>query len=107
MKNILLDSGTRNLKNFGDIAMLQVTVRRIYQMYPDAKIGVLTDDPESLKFHIPGVIAVNAMGLSQRFEPWNLIGPLSRLTRFVGYRFLERLEESVWAFSKFGLSNIC
>jgi len=97
MKNILLDSGTRNLKNLGDIAMLQVTVNRIHAMFPRARIAVLTDDPESLMIHLPSVIPVDAKGLSQRFEPWNLIGPLRHFSRLIGHRYLEQFEELIWS----------
>lgn len=50
---ILLDPGTYNCLNLGDLAMLQVAVRRLRLMAPAATIQVLTDGQAALARHCP------------------------------------------------------
>ncbi|MEH3156904.1 MAG: polysaccharide pyruvyl transferase family protein [Gordonia paraffinivorans] len=41
------------LRNNGDLAMLAVTLRRLRERWPDARIGVLTDSPVLLRAYFP------------------------------------------------------
>jgi polysaccharide pyruvyl transferase WcaK-like protein len=52
--NIVIDPGTRNCRNMGDVAMLQVAVGRLRALLPKATISVLVDDVEALARHCPG-----------------------------------------------------
>jgi polysaccharide pyruvyl transferase WcaK-like protein len=52
--NIVIDPGTRNCRNMGDVAMLQVAVGRLRALMPKATISVLVDDAEALARHCPG-----------------------------------------------------
>lgn len=52
--NIVIDPGTRNCRNMGDVAMLQVAVGRLRALLPEATISVLIDDAEALARHCPG-----------------------------------------------------
>jgi len=45
---ILVEPSDYVLRNFGDMAMLQAAVRRLAEAWPDARIDVLTHDPERL-----------------------------------------------------------
>src|SRR5262245_41410818 len=42
---ILVENSEYWLRNNGDLAMLTVTLDRIHQRWPDARIAVLTDSP--------------------------------------------------------------
>lgn len=55
---ILVDHSGYELLNIGDIAMLQVCVSRLQNLWPNADIGVLTRSPERLEQYCPGAIAV-------------------------------------------------
>src|SRR5258708_3812766 len=55
---IVVENSAYALQNFGDIAMLQVAVRRFQQMWPDAQIDVLTFSEERLQRFCPGTRAL-------------------------------------------------
>lgn len=59
---ILVEPNAHNLVNVGDIAMLQVAVRRLRERWPDATIGVITDAPGALARYCPGTSPVSAAG---------------------------------------------
>jgi len=42
--------------------MMQVTVRRFREFWPDAEIHVLNDDPELLELYCPSAVALNPAG---------------------------------------------
>lgn len=50
---ILVENSEYWLRNNGDLAMLAVTLRRLRQRWPDARIGVLTDSPVLLRAYFP------------------------------------------------------
>ena len=56
----LVESGTYQINNVGDIAMLQRTVQRLRAGFPGASIGVVTERPERLARVLPDVTAVAA-----------------------------------------------
>ncbi len=66
--NILIEFGSRALNNVGDVAMLQVAVRRLRSLWPDAAIRVLSSAPESLARHCPGTSSVPANGRRKWLE---------------------------------------
>jgi len=49
---ILLDNGTYNLRNVGDIAMLKVTAARFRASFPAAELHVITSDPARFERYI-------------------------------------------------------
>ena len=55
---ILVDCGDYTCGNLGDVAMLQVALRRLREVFPDASLEVLTDDPGALAVHCPEASAV-------------------------------------------------
>ena len=59
---ILIDNGCHDLRNMGDVAMLQVAVARLKQMWPEAEVQVITEDPHRLKKYCPDARAVSAHG---------------------------------------------
>ena len=52
---VLMISGDYKCGNIGDVAMLQVAVERLKQLWPGVTIQVLTNNPGALSFHCPGV----------------------------------------------------
>ncbi|MBW4446558.1 MAG: polysaccharide pyruvyl transferase family protein [Spirirestis rafaelensis WJT71-NPBG6] len=52
---ILVDNGANKLLNLGDIAMLQVLIERLSNLWPDAFIEVFTSSPEGLLKLFPNV----------------------------------------------------
>jgi colanic acid/amylovoran biosynthesis protein len=59
---ILVDPGTPTCTNMGDVAMLQVAVGRLRELWPTAVISVLTNAPERLQAYCPGVESVPEAG---------------------------------------------
>jgi polysaccharide pyruvyl transferase WcaK-like protein len=51
-----LNSGEAEYKNMGDVAMLQVAVARLFNLWPDAHIEVLTDSGANLAKYCPGAL---------------------------------------------------
>ncbi|MFC9994994.1 polysaccharide pyruvyl transferase family protein [Nocardia sp. NPDC127526] len=50
---ILVDNGEYWLRNRGDIAMMVMTVQRLRERWPGARIGMLTDQPRVLRAVLP------------------------------------------------------
>ena len=75
---ILVENSEYWLRNNGDLAMLAVTLDRMHQRWPDARIAVLTDSPCLLRAYFP-----HAEGISVFDEdPW---APPTRLERLAGH----------------------
>jgi polysaccharide pyruvyl transferase WcaK-like protein len=55
---ILVDNGEYGLVNKGDLAMIQVTISRLRELWPDAEIGLVTEAPAKVGMYFPGVTAV-------------------------------------------------
>jgi colanic acid/amylovoran biosynthesis protein len=75
---VLLDTGDYRCLNLGDVAMLQVAVRRLSALLPGASIEVLTEDEEALAKHCPGAVAVPCRGRTLWFSERGLLGGLHR-----------------------------
>ncbi|HEX7363463.1 MAG TPA: polysaccharide pyruvyl transferase family protein, partial [Bryobacteraceae bacterium] len=65
---ILIDPGTYNCLNLGDLAMLQVAVRRLRLMAPGATIQVITDTPAALARHCPDTEPLSGAALRLWFD---------------------------------------
>lgn len=59
-RRVLVHTGTTDLCNAGDAAMLQSAVARLAGLWPDAAIAVITGRPQALARLCPGVQAVPA-----------------------------------------------
>jgi polysaccharide pyruvyl transferase WcaK-like protein len=49
-----LNTGAAEYSNLGDVAMLQVGVRRLQRLWPSAQVEVLTESPANLALFCPG-----------------------------------------------------
>lgn len=80
--------------NLGDLAMLQITVRRLRKLWPNAKIFVTTSNPEAMKSYFPDIVPVECLDewMKDRF----LMGKLHRvLPRKVSGAAI-RMQHSLW-----------
>jgi polysaccharide pyruvyl transferase WcaK-like protein len=77
---ILIDHSEYWLRNNGDLAMLAVTLGRIKERWPRARIGVLTDAPLVLHGYFPEAEAIT-VGAA---HPWAAPTPVERLAARLG-----------------------
>jgi colanic acid/amylovoran biosynthesis protein len=92
-----LNSGEAEYKNMGDVAMLQVAVARLFNLWPDAHIEVLTDSESNLAEYCPGASPVPRpdcacwlgdhffSGRFQRFLPKRFAAQLNSLKQTTGF----------------------
>ncbi|MCI0627132.1 MAG: polysaccharide pyruvyl transferase family protein [Acidobacteria bacterium] len=76
---ILVHPGTSNFRNVGDTAMVQVCIRRVQELWPDAQLQVMTDDIDRLLQRVGKVIPVSASGRTLLFWERTLLGSVHRL----------------------------
>jgi len=93
-----LNFGPGEYQNMGDVAMLQVAVTRLSELWPNARIEVLTDSASDLRRFCPAAVALSrpdcACWLSddfffsrlQRFLPGGALIQFHALKRWVGFR---------------------
>lgn len=81
---ILIDPGTPTCTNMGDVAMLQVAVSRLQELWPGAVISVLTSAPDRLLTYCPGVEPVPEAGRRAWCDG-------RRISRFLGTWLASRL----------------
>jgi polysaccharide pyruvyl transferase WcaK-like protein len=79
---IIVENSEYWLLNMGDLAMLDVTLRRLRARFPEARIGVLTDTPGLLRAYFPGTEPI----VPHRTSAWSPIGPLGRVCELLGPR---------------------
>ncbi|MCO6045367.1 polysaccharide pyruvyl transferase family protein [Aeoliella sp. ICT_H6.2] len=79
MSTILVDNGTYDLHNVGDIAMLQVAVHRLKQLQPHARIRVVCGNAQRLSELIPEAEAVPREQYAAISMPFGQFGALRRL----------------------------
>jgi polysaccharide pyruvyl transferase WcaK-like protein len=73
---IVIDPGTFDCLNMGDVAMLQVAVRRLRRLWPSAAVAVFTSGAESLSAQVEGVLPLDHNGRLVWFSDFALIGGL-------------------------------
>lgn len=79
---IVIQNGEYWLCNHGDTAMLEVTVRRLRERWPAARIGVLTSTPNLLRAVAPSAEPISDRGAGD----WPVAGVTARLAQRVGPR---------------------
>lgn len=77
---ILVDQSGYALLNHGDTAMLQVAVRRLHRLWPEATIRVLCHDPQRLQELCPEARGLRVSGRADWFLAGAQIGPLQRFS---------------------------
>jgi polysaccharide pyruvyl transferase WcaK-like protein len=71
---ILVEQSGYHLNNMGDVAMLQVAISRLRQLFPESTIQIFTTAPERLERYCPAVTPLSPTGR----EVWSY--PLSKFT---------------------------
>jgi polysaccharide pyruvyl transferase WcaK-like protein len=79
--NVLIEQSGYELRNFGDMAMLQVTAERVRKRWPDAQISIMTAVAESVTDRIPDAIPIMIFGRDALSTPGRLFGKLSSSMR--------------------------
>ena len=94
-----LNAGAAEYKNLGDVAMLQVAVKRLQNLWPDAGVEVLTDSPADLARHCPGAQPIS------RAASMLLVGNRALLGRL--HRSLPRWASNFTAACKWRMDVAC
>jgi polysaccharide pyruvyl transferase WcaK-like protein len=94
--HILFDQAIYDMRNKGNVALLEVAVTRIHAMWPNALLGVLTLSPHLLSLYCSQAIPVRPDGCGA----WQKDGLRYKLLhrwvpRFV-WRFMFELREAFW-----------
>lgn len=66
---IIIENGSYDLGNMGDVAMLQVALSRLHSLWPDAVIEIITDVPEKLVKLYPNTRPLSSIGRQIWFSP--------------------------------------
>ncbi|MFI5783604.1 polysaccharide pyruvyl transferase family protein [Nocardia sp. NPDC051570] len=77
---ILIENSEYWLRNYGDLAMLDVTVRRLQQRWPKARIGIMTESPALVSAYFPGAVGIT---VGDR-DPWGSPRAAERLAAELG-----------------------
>jgi polysaccharide pyruvyl transferase WcaK-like protein len=86
---IFIDPSSVHCLNLGDVAMMQVTYRRLRQLWPDANIHVFNDDPQLLEMYCPGAIQEPMLGRQSYYSTASI---LTRLGRRFSLAWLSELD---------------
>jgi len=65
---ILVEPGSYTCMNMGDVAMMQVCVSRLADLWPGAEIGIVTQAPERLALFCPNATPISENGKDHWFE---------------------------------------
>jgi len=74
-----LNTGSAEYSNMGDVAMLQVGVRRLQRLWPSGRIEVLTESPTNLDLFCPGTNSLPRAGRDLWVGDHAVIGGFGRL----------------------------
>jgi len=95
---VIVDFGGYEMRNIGDMAMLQVSLSRINQELCNPEVHVFTTQPDRLEKFYPGVIPISTSiieGRSLWFQAWNVFGGLQKYIPRKFHTHLRLLECSV------------
>lgn len=88
---ILIEQSGYPLLNLGDLAMLQVAIRRLQSLWSDTSIQVVTSAPERLAEYFPNTIPLLPDGRNIWFSP--LFHPAYSFTNATTTKLLSNLED--------------
>ncbi len=92
---VLIENGEYWLTNRGDLAILDVTVRRLSERWPGARLGVLTYAPSLLRAFAPAAEPVTY----RRGSRWSRSGPWWQVPAYAGPRLVGPVSAGWWAVS--------
>lgn len=94
--HIVLEPGSYACQNLGDVAMMQVAVARLRELWPLAEIGVVTSRPDRLLRFCPSVEPISVETRNAWLSGRCLIGGLHRKLTAGISAVLLRLERLLW-----------
>lgn len=65
---LILDNGAYSLRNMGDVAMLQVSVKRLRHLLRNPELMILTCSPELLRRYFPDAVPLNIPSRDAGYE---------------------------------------
>ncbi|MBL1074074.1 polysaccharide pyruvyl transferase family protein [Nocardia sp. 2] len=77
---ILIENSEYWLRNYGDLAMLDVTVRRLRQRWPQVRIGIMTESPALVAAYYPDAHGITVYDRN----PWGRVGLVERVAAVLG-----------------------
>lgn len=89
-----LNTGSAEYSNMGDVAMLQVGVRRLQSLWPSGRIEVLTESPTNLALVCPGAEPLPRAGRNLWIGNQAIIGGSDRLLPQAGSVGLSNLNRA-------------
>ena len=92
---ILIDNSGYELKNSGDVSMLVVAVNRLYALFDNPEITVVTVNNEKLAELFPKAHPIGVVGRLQWNSEWNLFGGLHKLLPVFIKPTLKQLEDTI------------
>lgn len=92
---ILLDPGVYDMRNKGNVALMQVAIDRIQGMWPKATIEVLTESPHILKLYCPTVQPVDPNGFEGKLSGGRYKWMHNLIPQWI-WRILFELREAFW-----------
>jgi polysaccharide pyruvyl transferase WcaK-like protein len=75
---IIVDNGAYTLRNMGDVAMLQVALRRLRLQQPRAEFQILTTRPDLLERYCPGTLTLAVESRDAAYDPGRAAGSSRR-----------------------------
>jgi polysaccharide pyruvyl transferase WcaK-like protein len=93
---IVVENGDYHLYNHGDVAMLQVAIARLQELWPKARIEVITAAPDLLKTYCPTAHPLNFKGHYGWDNARRLFRPVHRLVPKPVSQVLTRVERAIW-----------
>jgi len=96
LMRILVEPGSYGCHNLGDVAMMQVAVTRLNELWPGAEIDVLTFHPDLLARYCPSATPLETEGRKAWLSGRSLSRPLQHwLPPGISARW-QRLEHMLW-----------
>ena len=93
---IVLEPGSYGCHNMGDVAMMQVAVARLTELWPQAEIEVLTSRPDLLSRYCPSAAPISVETRNAWLSGRSLIGGFHRKLPAGISASLQKLERQLW-----------
>lgn len=106
-KRIVVEPGSYACQNLGDVAMMQVAVTRLGELWPHAEFEVVTSRPDLLSRYCPSAAPISVEARNAWLSGRSLIGGLHRKLPAGISAPLQKLEKLLWlrcpAVTEFGV----
>lgn len=95
-RRILVEPGSYGCHNMGDVAMMQVAVARLGELWPHARIEVITSRPDLLSRFCPSAVPISAESRASWLLGRSLIGGLHKKIPVGISSILLKIEHFFW-----------